>query len=48
MAVLAGVPVNDAVRWVRANYHSKAIECAAQERWIEWFAERVVTDEVGK
>ncbi len=48
MAVLAGVPVNDAVRWVRANYHSEAIERAAQERWVEWFAEQVVPDEVGK
>lgn len=48
MAVLAGVPVNDAVRWVRANYRSEAIEGAAQERWIEWFAEQVVTDEVGR
>jgi hypothetical protein len=48
MAVLAGVPVKGAVRWVRVNYRSGAIERAAQERWVGWFAEEVVKGEVGK
>lgn len=46
MAVLAGVPVNDVVGWVRANYHGEAIERPAQERWVRWFADRVKTGEI--
>jgi hypothetical protein len=41
MAVLAGVPSNDAVEWVRANYSHKAVERDVQLRWVEWFASRL-------
>jgi protein-tyrosine phosphatase len=46
MAVLAGVPTPQAVRWVRENYHQKAIETPEQQAWISWFAERVAAGEV--
>lgn len=39
MAVLAGVPVEDAVGWVRAAYARGAIERRAQAEWVRWFAE---------
>lgn len=38
MAVLSGVPRDQAVAWVRANYSRKAVERDAQGRWVEWFA----------
>ncbi len=38
MAVLAGVPNDQAVEWVRANYSPKAVERDGQRRWVEWFA----------
>ncbi|MBI2000314.1 MAG: hypothetical protein HYS69_03830 [candidate division NC10 bacterium] len=38
MAILAGVPVDQAVSWVRANYSPHAVENPAQERWVRWFA----------
>jgi hypothetical protein len=41
MAVLAGVPVDEAVAWVHANYAAEAIETRDQEAWIGWFARRV-------
>jgi protein-tyrosine phosphatase len=34
LAVLAGVPATDAVAWVRANYHHRAVETPWQRRWI--------------
>lgn len=40
MAVLAGVPAGEAVGWVRRHYDMRAVETAAQERWVLWFAER--------
>jgi hypothetical protein len=40
MAVLAGVPVDEAVAWVRANYRSGAVETEEQARWVRWFAEQ--------
>ncbi len=46
MVVLAGVPVNDAVGWVRANYDRNAIERPNQEQWVRWFADRVQTGEI--
>jgi protein-tyrosine phosphatase len=46
MALLAGVPMNDAVGWVRANYDGEAIEGPTQERWVRWFADRVKTGEI--
>jgi len=39
MAILAGVPADQAIEWVRDHYCSKAVETGPQERWIEWFAE---------
>lgn len=39
MAVLAGVPGNEAVAWVRSEYTPAAVETAAQEEWVQWFAE---------
>jgi len=38
MAVLAGVPSEHAVAWVRAHYDPDAVETEAQERWVLWFA----------
>ena len=41
MAVLAGITPGEAVAWVRAAYRPTAVETAAQEDWVRWFAERV-------
>jgi hypothetical protein len=38
MAILAGVSADQAVSWVRANYHSHAVENPAQEQWVQWFS----------
>ena len=38
MAILAGVPGEDAIEWVRDHYCEKAVETGPQERWIAWFA----------
>jgi len=40
MAVLAGVPANEAVRWVRNQYCERAVQEPSQEYWMERFAER--------
>jgi hypothetical protein len=40
MAILAGVPPNDAVAWTRRHYRPDAIETPAQEAWVRWFAAR--------
>lgn len=40
MAVLAGVPGDAAVAWVRAHYHPYAVETDEQEGWVRWFAEQ--------
>lgn len=40
MAVLAGVPANEAVAWVRHNYSSYAVEEPEQEEWVLQFAAR--------
>ena len=34
LAVLDGLPTGDAVRWVRANYHRKAVETPWQRWWL--------------
>ena len=41
MAVLAGVPGEEAVEWVREHYCEKAVEPPYQEPWVRWFAENV-------
>lgn len=37
-ATLCGLSPEDAVNYVRTNYHPAAVETAAQERWVAWFA----------
>jgi hypothetical protein len=39
MAVLAGHPAEDAVRWTREHYRPRAVETRSQRRWVAWFAE---------
>ena len=39
MAILAGVPPEGAVAWVREHYDERAVETRAQEDWPLWFAE---------
>ncbi|MFN0088895.1 MAG: protein-tyrosine phosphatase family protein [Acidimicrobiales bacterium] len=34
LAVLSGVPAADAVSWVRAVYHPRAVETPWQRRWV--------------
>jgi hypothetical protein len=45
MAILSGVPHEEVVDWVRANYRVEAIETADQEAWITWFASRAARAE---
>ena len=40
MAVLAGVPSEEAVAWVRANYDPRAVETPEQEEFVRSFAAR--------
>lgn len=40
MAVLAGVPPEKAVEWVRSAYRAEAVETPEQEEWVLWFASR--------
>jgi len=37
MAILAGLPPEEAVAWTRANYHRRAIETPWQRRWVMRF-----------
>lgn len=34
LSVLSGVPAADAVAWVRAHYHHRAVETPWQRRWV--------------
>jgi hypothetical protein len=38
MAVLAGHPADDAIRWTRQHYRPRAVETPGQRRWVGWFA----------
>jgi hypothetical protein len=38
VAVLGGVPSGDAVAWVRARYHPRAVETPWQRRWVRRIA----------
>jgi protein-tyrosine phosphatase len=38
MAVLGGVPADEAVEWVQTNYCKHAVETGMQAWWVEWFA----------
>jgi len=37
MAILSGVPADQAVEWVRANYATRAVEIPEQAKWVLWF-----------
>ena len=37
LAVLAGVPADDAVGWVRAHHHEHAVETPWQRAWVRRF-----------
>ena len=41
LAVLSGVPADDAVAWVRAHYHERAVETPWQRGWVKKFARRL-------
>jgi protein-tyrosine phosphatase len=34
LAVLAGIPAQDAVGWARTHYHPRAVETPWQRRWV--------------
>jgi hypothetical protein len=40
LAVLDGMPADEAIRWVRANYDRHAVETPWQARWVRRVAER--------
>ena len=40
LAVFDGVPPDDAVQWVRNNYHPRAVETRQQRRWIATAVDR--------
>lgn len=40
LAVLAGVPADEAVAWTRAHYHRRAVETPWQKRWVRKFPAR--------
>lgn len=40
LATLDGLGPDDAVAWVRAHHHRRAVETPGQRRWVRWFAER--------
>lgn len=35
LAILSGIDPTDAVTWVRARYHPRAVETRWQRRWVE-------------
>jgi len=39
LAVMSGIPADDAVAWVRGHYHRRAVETPAQEGWVLEVAE---------
>ncbi|WP_328613698.1 protein tyrosine phosphatase [Amycolatopsis sp. NBC_00355] len=41
LATLSGVPAEDAVAWVRANYNERAVETPWQRGWVKRFADRL-------
>jgi len=40
LAVLSGVPADEAVAWTRAHYRRHAVETPGQRRWVRWFADQ--------
>jgi protein-tyrosine phosphatase len=45
VAVLDGMPPDEAIKWVRKHYHRLAIETLEQERLIARFAARLGSDD---
>jgi hypothetical protein len=43
MAILAGVPADAAVEWVRSTYCRRAVQEPSQQYWIERYSERVAS-----
>ena len=43
MAILAGVPADEAVEWVRATYDLRAVETPEQVEWVLWFGQFIQT-----
>ena len=41
LAVLSGVPAEDAVEHVRAEYDRRAVETPFQRRFVRWFADQL-------
>lgn len=41
MAILAGVPADQAVEWVRSTYCRRAVQEPSQQYWIDRFSERI-------
>jgi hypothetical protein len=41
LATLSGVPAEDAVAWVRAHYHERAVETPWQRGWVKSFAKQL-------
>lgn len=44
VAVLAGIPSGEAVDWVRARYHPRAVETPWQRRWVRRLEGRQVAE----
>ncbi|WP_433803516.1 protein-tyrosine phosphatase family protein [Actinomycetospora sp. CA-084318] len=40
LATLDGLGPDEAVAWVRAHHHARAVETPGQRRWVRWFADR--------
>jgi hypothetical protein len=47
LAVLTGVPADDAVAWVREHHDPAAVETPAQQRWVRSFSNRSI-DRAGR
>jgi len=41
LAILSGVPADDAVAWVREHYNERAVETPWQRGWVKRFAGRL-------
>lgn len=41
LAILSGVPADEAVAWTRKHYHERAVETPWQRGWVKSFAKRL-------
>ena len=48
MAILAGVPADHAVQWVRSNYNPRAVETLEQAEWVLWFGQFIQDSNSGR